>query len=768
MTSRFEKKVLVGLGLASVIIAGVTVVYHASTERLVESAGRVTETHALIAGLSDFESHLQTARMATRGYVMTGDESIYRLYAWARRDALSALGTLHDASSAEVHQRRAVEDIEQQAQERLSASEQLIQERRRTGVAPPEEAMTELYRDEAKDPLRDRVERLISEITEQLNDRQALARDNSNAMLWLLAFGAVVEFAFALAVAGVTRRYIRDSAGAAEALRRSEAMLRGFYDSGVAMMGIVETLDEEKDILLISANSAFATMNGARGPLNGQRASQIGTPQATVKLFLQKYRECLRENQPVQFEYQRETIHGKRWFMAVVSPIACAGGRPRFSFAMVDQTDRKAAEEAIRQHASELAATTAILEKQTLALEEARRAADEANAAKSNFLANMSHEIRTPMTAVVGYADLLGEPGRGDEQRKEWVGVIRRNARHLLELINDILDLSKIEAGKMKMQSVACDPAQIVADVVTMLRARAEQKGVTLRLDIEGPVPSDMGSDPLRLRQVMVNLISNAIKFTEVGEVSVRVSCDPPAPSDEAGTSGMLHIRVRDTGIGIKPAHLARLFKPFTQADETTTRRFGGTGLGLAISHRLMEMLGGSLGVLSEPGIGSTFTVTLPVREAKGEQSDDSSETASPLLYGQTEPVRLSGRILIAEDVADTQRLLSIVLTSAGAQISIAGDGREAVELALSQQFDLILMDMQMPQMDGYTATRELRRKGVKIPIIALTGNAMSGDRERTLAAGCDEYLTKPIDVPLLLARIAGDLKPAGKSTRAA
>jgi len=435
---------------------------------------------------------------------------------------------------------------------------------------------------------------------------------------------------------------------------------------------------------------------------------------------------------------------------------------------MLDQTDRKVAEQALEQRASELAATTAVLERQTLALQDARQAADEANAAKSNFLANMSHEIRTPMTAVVGYADLLGEPGRGDEQRKEWVGVIRRNARHLLELINDILDLSKIEAGKMKMQSVVCDPSQIVSDVVTMLRARAEQKGIVLRLDVEGPAPCSMASDPLRLRQVMVNLLGNAIKFTEVGEVSVRVFCDAPAPSDEAGTSGTLHICVRDTGIGIKPSHLARLFKPFVQADETTTRRFGGTGLGLAISQRIVQLLGGTLAVQSEPGIGSAFTLMFPLREARSEQTAATPEAAGPLLYGQTEPVRLSGRVLIAEDVADTQRLLSIVLTGAGAEISIAGDGDEATRLALAEKFDLILMDMQMPRVDGYNATRELRRRGVMTPIIALTGHAMGGDRERCLAAGCDEYLTKPIDVPLLLARIACHLAPANKPARVA
>ena len=376
-------------------------------------------------------------------------------------------------------------------------------------------------------------------------------------------------------------------------------------------MGIAEVLEEEKDVMFVHVNNAMSRLYGMNQNVSGSRLRELGCPEELIAVYVQKYRECLRENGPVQFEVERNTPAGKRWLTMVVCPLKTSGGsRPRFSFVTVDQTDRKKAEMALQQHADQLNQTTQVLEKQTVALEEARQAADAANAAKSNFLANMSHEIRTPMTAVVGYADLLAEPGRSDEQRRDWVGIIRRNARHLLELINDILDLSKIEAGKMTMQSVACEPGQIVSDVVSMLRSRAERKGISLRAEIEGPLPADMAGDPLRLRQVVMNLLGNAIKFTEVGEVMVRVRHEN-GPGAET-----LRIDVHDTGIGIAPQPLLRLFQPFTQADESTTRRFGGSGLGLAISHRLVGLMGGSLTVQSEPGMGSVFSIVLPVRTA--------------------------------------------------------------------------------------------------------------------------------------------------------
>jgi CheY-like chemotaxis protein len=380
----------------------------------------------------------------------------------------------------------------------------------------------------------------------------------------------------------------------------------------------------------------------------------------------------------------------------------------------------------------------------------------------------MSHEIRTPMTAVLGYSDLLAEPGRSDAERGEWVAVIRRNARHLLELINDVLDLSKIEAGRMTLEAIACDPAQVLGDVVAMMRQRAADKGVTLRLDVESPLPRRMIADPLRLRQILVNLVGNAVKFTQAGEVSVRAICD----GDVNSTAASLQIAVRDTGIGMTPSQLARLFRPFTQADETTTRRFGGSGLGLTITQRLVHLMGGVIEVQSEPGMGSTFTVTLPVVPVTVETTPLAEDRVAVNAAtgggggGEVAGQLAGGRILLAEDAPDTQRLVALLLRRAGADVTIVSTGRGVIELVGTSTFDVILMDMQMQEVDGYTAATELRRRGVKTPIVAVTAHAMAGDRERCLAAGCTDYLTKPIDSAELLRRVASYL--TGPTSRAA
>jgi signal transduction histidine kinase/ActR/RegA family two-component response regulator len=439
----------------------------------------------------------------------------------------------------------------------------------------------------------------------------------------------------------------------------------------------------------------------------------------------------------------------------VVCPIqrwAAAQEQPRFSYVIADVTARKTATEALRHHAEELTAAKN-------ALEEARTAADAANEAKSNFLANMSHEIRTPMTAVVGYADLLAEPGRSDAERGEWVSVIRRNARHLLELINDILDLSKIEAGKMTLESTPCDPRQIINDVLAMMRPRALEKHIRLQLEQESQLPAEINADPLRLRQVLANLVGNAIKFTEAGEVTVHVECEACI---SGGGFGDLHIAVRDTGIGMSQEQIGRLFRPFTQADETTTRRFGGTGLGLTITHRLVQMMGGTIEVKSEVGIGSTFDLTVPIAigttngsNGKGGKNGTSGGDVPLLPSPEAAASGASrGRILMAEDGPDMQRLLSFVLSRSGAEVTVVSNGVAALEATANGKFGVILLDMQMPEMDGYTAAREIRRRGIQTPIIAVTAHAMTGDRERCLAAGCTDYMTKPVDADELLRRV--------------
>jgi signal transduction histidine kinase/ActR/RegA family two-component response regulator len=479
-----------------------------------------------------------------------------------------------------------------------------------------------------------------------------------------------------------------------------------------------------------------------------------------VELLRTKYEQSFRLGGPVEFEYDASMPDGTaRWFSSVVCPIRrwAPSGRPRFSYILLDVTARKAAE---------------------AALEQARRQADAANVAKSNFLANMSHEIRTPMSAIMGFGDLLAEPGRSDAERAEWVGIIRRNARSLLALINDILDLSKIEAGRMSLERVECDIAQIVGEVVALMRPRATEKGILLRADLRAPLPESVPGDPLRLRQVLVNLVGNAVKFTHAGEVAVTVSCEPAGEVAGGGGRGgaageELRIEIRDTGVGMTPQQLSRLFRPFTQADESMTRKFGGTGLGLSISSRLVALMGGSIAVESEPGLGSTFRVRLPagargadttVMPASQSTPDEQAAVAQVVTAPQSAAALQGVRVLLAEDSPDMQRLLTMFLRRAGLDVTLAANGRIAIERATAEVFDVILMDMQMPEVDGYCAAADLRRRGISVPIIAVTAHAMAGDRERCLAAGCSDYLPKPIDAARLVQFVTHHLSKAGSA----
>jgi two-component system CheB/CheR fusion protein len=384
-------------------------------------------------------------------------------------------------------------------------------------------------------------------------------------------------------------------------------------------------------------------------------------------------------------------------------------------------------------------------------LSEAKRAAEEASLAKSDFLANMSHEIRTPLTAILGYGELL-QAHTTDPDNLACIDAIRRNGKHLVEIINDILDLSKIEAGMLRTEFVRVSPGGVLRDVVDSLRVRAAEKGLTLDLAHDGPLPATIESDPTRLRQVLLNLLSNAIKFTDQGGVKVTARL--------LAGQRLLEVAVIDTGIGISAQQQASLFAPFTQADGSITRRYGGTGLGLAISKRLVELLGGGIAVASTEGQGSTFTFTVSTGSLdEVPLASDAAIVAPPL-----PPLsRLTGRtFLIVDDRRDMRYLIQTYLEEAGATVASASDGAVAVESVREAQargtpFDAIVLDMQMPVMDGFQAAPRLRAAGHTGRIVALTANAMKGDQERCLAAGCDEYMAKPVDRLRLLYVLAHD-----------
>ncbi len=427
-------------------------------------------------------------------------------------------------------------------------------------------------------------------------------------------------------------------------------------------------------------------------------------------------------------------------------------------------------------------------------LERARLAAEAANIAKSAFLANMSHELRTPLTSIMGYADLLLDPAVSADRRRDFLVTMRRSGQQLLSLINDILDVSKIEAGKMTIERVDCRLLEVLSDVDSFMRARAVERGIQFSVRNVTPVPLRIRTDPTRLRQIFLNLVGNAVKFTDAGSVRVEVSYRPEGvlapqaahgvgrePSSGPGKSaaggaqgGVLVVAVVDTGIGIAPEQQARIFEPFTQADVSTTRRFGGTGLGLSISRRLSHMLGGSLTLESRPGHGSTFSLYLPLdHSAAGEMApagDVQSLCARSARAIEPAKQNLGARILLAEDGPENREVITLQLGNAGCEVISAEDGRQACELALAavnagNAFDVVLMDMQMPVMDGYTATAQLRQTGYTGVIIALTAHALAEDRERCLSVGCDEYAAKPIELPELLAMIARFSGKAGSVT---
>jgi two-component system CheB/CheR fusion protein len=367
-----------------------------------------------------------------------------------------------------------------------------------------------------------------------------------------------------------------------------------------------------------------------------------------------------------------------------------------------------------------------------------------ANRAKSDFLAHMSHEIRTPMTAILGFAEMLEDDKVGPEQA-EHLRTIRRNGEHLLAVINDILDLSRVESGRVELEWSAVRPAVLVEEVAALIGPRARARGLDLDVEVDPALPPAIRSDATRLNQIVINLAANAVKFTERGRVRIAA---------RAEGSEFVRFDVEDTGPGIPRDRLEAIFDAFAQGDASMSRRFGGTGLGLAISRRLARVLGGDLTVKSEVGRGSVFSLRVPNEPALV------SVARRPAAPGADPDVALHGRVLLAEDGADSRRLLVHLIERWGLEVEIAENGASAIELARRASerdaaFDLVLMDMQMPEMDGYEATRRLRSAGFRGPVIALTAHARAGARDACMAAGCDDYLTKPIDRARLRAALA-------------
>ena len=492
-------------------------------------------------------------------------------------------------------------------------------------------------------------------------------------------------------------------------------------------------IDRKENIVL--ANEAFARLLGkAPEALVGTRVDAVpwvAEDAAGDAPWTRALRDAsVQRNRTIRLRDAAGTV---RTFLLNCSPVLGAGSAPGGVLASLEDITE--------------------LEKKEVELKFARDEAEAANRAKSEFLASMSHEIRTPMNAVLGFTELLRRGfGKNERETTRYLNTIHASGKHLLALINDILDLSKVEAGRLEIEHIPCSPHVIVNQVLLELGGRARDKSIGLQFVAEGPVPQTVLSDPLRLRQIVLNLVGNAIKFTERGGITIAARVHPGNPPRYA-------LSVIDSGIGIAPQRLGSLFEAFVQADSSTARKYGGSGLGLAISRKLARALGGDVTATSEPGKGSVFTASFETGSLDGvrmlapdEVRDDPGEAAVGAKGRWSIP---SARALVVDDGAENRELVSLVLSQHGLWVEEAEDGRVAVDMATKGGYDIILMDMQMPIMDGYAATRELRARGVTIPIVALTANAMRGYEKQMKQAGCDRYLTKPIDIDALVGTVA-------------
>lgn len=550
---------------------------------------------------------------------------------------------------------------------------------------------------------------------------------------------------------------VNDRRLAQEALQQQQESLQVIFDAspvGMVLLDESMTITKVNDVATKLVNKNMSEMidmppGQAIGCIHAQEApngcgSGLTCPLCPIRDVFQRVFDT---NQPIRGVEAQPALLVKGvlvqpWLEINASPLIMTGGR--YVIASISNiTERKRAQEALQQ---------------------AKAAAEAANKAKTSFLANMSHEIRTPLTAILGFSEMLNDSSASPDEQDEWLDAISRNAKHLLLLISDVLDVSRIEADKLELYAAPCNVAIVISEVASMIRPRAQHQGLGLAVDYNSPLPETIIVDDAHLRQVLVNLLGNAIKFTDQGGITITATFLPDWRPDESG----LQIDVADTGVGIDPAHLEHLFEPFYQADVSVSRRHGGTGLGLAISKQIISAMGGEITVTSTPDVGSMFSIIIPTGDLEGvailAEPAEAVRQAGPAKPQPSAGQRLDGvRILLAEDGADNRRLLVALLERAGGSVVAVSNGRLVVQRAQEEDFDLVLMDVQMPVVDGLQATRMLRSLGLSIPIVALTAHALSGIRDECLAAGCTDYLTKPIDNKHLIgvvARYAGQAGP--------
>ncbi len=733
------------------VISGVIAVRN--IHELQESRGWVAHTLQVLATLREIETGVMDVESSQRGYLITSDIAHLEPIGGAERMARSAIDEVADFTADQPRQQIAIAELRELVEVRLTELKQVLDVRKTTGE---DAANAAVVADSAKRTMRrivDKIESMRAVERDLLAERQEIARRAYRSGIITSVMSTIIGVGLVCGVLYLLERNRRKAERAAGEIQTVRQRLRLALDA--AELGSWN-IDPHKESLICDAQ--FRTLScGEDRPMTYEQSFGWVHPDDR-NAVRNAVAASIDPDHPKPYALDYRVIHhdgSVHWITACGKAVFGEGeDRNRlnsFDGTVADITQRKEHEQRLKKS------------------EQLARAA---NQSKSEFLANMSHEIRTPMAAILGYSDvLLGH--LEDPDNRNCVLVMKRNGEHLLELINDILDLSRIEAGKLDVELESVPLPRLISDIHSLMHVRAEEKGLEFRAEFATKVPEQIQTDPTRLRQVLINLIGNAIKFTESGSVMVLVAYEPisrfgvrhGSNGDGTGANAQtasLTIAVRDTGIGISEEQQSKLFKPFSQADSSVTRSFGGSGLGLAISQRLAGMLGGDIRIASEPGQGSTFTVVLPM------PAIDESELIEARLDIAPKPadvlaskdIRLNCHVLVVDDRRDVRHISQHFLEKAGATVITAENGQQGIDKALAardsdQPIHLIVMDMQMPIVDGMQATGRLRSAGITCPIIALTADAMKGDRDKCLDGGCDDYLSKPIDQAKLIRLVA-------------
>ncbi|MCC9657022.1 hybrid sensor histidine kinase/response regulator [Rhodopirellula halodulae] len=716
------------------VISGVIALHN--IRELQQTRLKVGLTLKVLALLAEIEGSVMDAERGQRDFLITGDDDHLKSFDEAIRRTEEGMDQFDELLDDHQIQRSKFEELKPLVQERIEHLRNVLKVRTEQGADAARETVIE----NSRQNLMGRIEEMANSMR-QIEENMLVVRESmasrayrsgiitsvSSTLIGLVLVGSVLY---------LLERNRRKAERDAITLNATRERVQLALDA--AEMG-AWNLDPTTNTL--QTDERYRRMHGVeKQELSFEDSLRRIHPDDRARVR-QAMRASMSPLDPTPYSVEYRVVHRDgsiRWVsskgIARVSKRRKKTVLTSFDGTVADVTERKRQEERLQRS-----------EQMALA----------ANQSKSEFLANMSHEIRTPMAAILGYADvLLGH--LEDPDNRNCILIMKRNGEHLLSLINDILDLSRIEAGKLSVEAEPVPLPRLVGDIQSLMQVRAEEKNVDFQVMFEGKVPQSIETDPTRLRQVLINLISNAIKFTDEGSVELKIrfiqGAEPP----------VVEFCIVDTGIGISKEQQDRLFKPFSQGDASVTRKYGGSGLGLAISQRLIEMMEGEMSLESELGEGSTFYVRLPVHSVDGiklVQPDLIKQPPRPEEMLAETPM-LDCRVLVVDDRRDVRHISQHFLEKAGATVATAEDGQDGVDTAIEardagQPFDLIVMDMQMPNIDGLQATALLRSAGIDWPIIALTADAMKGDRDRCLNGGCDDYLSKPIDHVQLVSMVA-------------